>query len=381
MPPPPIPERADREELPPVVVSAPPAGKKFPCKKCGAGLEFKPGSRALNCPYCGFTEKIAHGPGVVQERPLEGYLSRLAAQAATLAGRSSEVSCTSCGAVVLVEDQVATDDCPYCGVHFENQPHAAEDMLSPECIVPFALDSRAALDAFDRWLRGRWFAPNTLKRFANLGKLTGVYVPFWTYDAMTYTWYTGERGVNYQETETYKDSQGQKQTRTVTKTRWTWVTGEIQHFFDDVLICASRGVPEHLAPVLPPDELRKVEPFQAEFLTGFKTERYTIDPQEGFTKAQAIMDGDIRSRCLRAIGGDQQRLHTVETQYLGVTIKYVLLPAWLASYRYFDRSYQVVINARTGEVRGERPYSWVKIVSLILLLVAVIGLLIFLFTR
>jgi hypothetical protein len=37
------------------------------------------------------------------------------------------------------------------------------------------------------------------------------------------------------------------------------------------------------------------------------------------------------------------------------------LPAWLIAYRYNNKVHQFLINARTGEVQGERPYSKVKI--------------------
>jgi len=37
------------------------------------------------------------------------------------------------------------------------------------------------------------------------------------------------------------------------------------------------------------------------------------------------------------------------------------LPVWLLVYRYQDKPYRIAINAATGEVQGERPYSWVKI--------------------
>jgi hypothetical protein len=44
-----------------------------------------------------------------------------------------------------------------------------------------------------------------------------------------------------------------------------------------------------------------------------------------------------------------------------VTFKHVLLPVWLASYRWRNKPYQVVVNGRTGAVSGERPYSGWKI--------------------
>src|SRR4029077_20723514 len=115
------------------------------------------------------------------------------------------------------------------------------------------------------------------------------------------------------------------------------------------------------APTPRPSDLKKLVEFRDEYLSGFKTERYTIGPKEGFEHARVIMDGKIRELCTRDIGGDHQRLETVRTQHVGVTFKHILLPLWLASYRYRDQSYRVLVNGQTGEVQGDRPYSWVKI--------------------
>ena len=40
-----------------------------------------------------------------------------------------------------------------------------------------------------------------------------------------------------------------------------------------------------------------------------------------------------------------------------------LLPEWISAYRYRNRSFRFLVNARTGEVQGERPWSWMKIAS------------------
>ena len=66
---------------------------------------------------------------------------------------------------------------------------------------------------------------------------------------------------------------------------------------------------------------------------------------------------------------------------VGVTFKHILLPVWLASYRFYDKTYRVMVNGQTGEVMGDRPYSWVKITALILTILAAIGLIVFLVMR
>jgi predicted RNA-binding Zn-ribbon protein involved in translation (DUF1610 family) len=384
---------------PAVVSKAPPAGRKFPCHACGAMLDFDPASQALKCPYCGHVEEIAPAKHGVQELDYKEYLQKHGSKRGTLPGRSSQVRCTGCGAVVLLEDNIATEKCPFCGTHLENAPEAAQAMITPETLLPFAVSQREAQQAFDEWLASRWFAPSELRQFANLGQLAGVYLPFWTYDSMTYTHYSGQRGDDYQETETFTDteyftqtltnSDGTTQTisnsrpvtrtRTITKTRWTNVSGQVQHFFDDVLVEATETLTPDESGSLAPWDLDQLEEFRADFLSGFKTERYSVGLEEGFTRARAIMDNEIRGLCMRDIGGNHQQLSSVQTQHVGITFKHILLPLWLGAYRYRDTPYRVLVNARTGKVFGKRPYSTMKIVMLIVMILLAILLFLGLF--
>ena len=366
-----------------------PTGRKFPCPGCGAKLDFDPSQRALKCPYCGYAEKIDPSSQSVRERDWDEYWKNANKQGTTIAGRSSEVQCKACAAIVLLEDRVATDRCPYCGNDLDNKPVSAKGMILPEGLLPFKVDHKHAVAQFNLWIAGRWFAPGDLKQLANLGQMAGIYVPFWTFDSMTYTHYTGQRGDNYQETETYTepetyfttDASGNQvsqtrmvtKTRTVTKIRWWPVSGNVEHFFDDVLVCASQSIPANLIQQLSPWDLPNVEPFKPEFLAGFQTERYTVDLKQGFDQARGIMDGAIRPLCCQDIGGDHQQLVTVNTQHTAITFKHILQPIWLAAYRYRDKTYRIAVNARTGEVVGTRPYSFWKPVLLVLAILSAIG--------
>jgi DNA-directed RNA polymerase subunit RPC12/RpoP len=368
-------------EKPPALTKAPPAGRLFPCPNCGAKVEFDPRSRTLKCPYCGHSTTVPDADGgEVVEHDFEAYLRKAETGGGTtvVPGRSTQVRCGGCGAMVLLEDKVVTEKCPYCGTHLENKPESAAAMIPPESLVPFALDLRAAREAFIKWLIGLWFAPTGLKKVAILGQLSGVYVPYWTYDAMTYTRYRGMRGEDYQVQETYTETDAQgntvAKTRTVTHTRWYNVSGEVQHFFDDVLVCGSKSVPPHLVQGLEPWKLGELEAFRAEFLSGFKTERYAVGLKDGFEEAKALMEPSIVHLIRQDIGGDHQRVEWKQTRYLGVTFKHLLLPVWVANYRYQERLFQILINGRTGRVSGERPWSWWKVVRLVLLILAIVAL-------
>jgi hypothetical protein len=188
------------------------------------------------------------------------------------------------------------------------------------------------------------------------------------------------RGDNYYVQETYqeRDSQGNlvTKTRTVTKIRWYPVSGEVQHFFDDVLVCGSKSVPDHLVHGMEPWRLEELEPFKAEFLAGLKTERYAVDLKEGLGIAKKMMEPVIDQLIRRDIGGDHQKITDKRTRYMGVTFKHCLLPVWVANYRYHEKLYQILINGRTGKVSGERPYSFWKIFRLVAIILLIIGLII-----
>ena len=196
---------------------------------------------------------------------------------------------------------------------------------------------------------------------------TSMYVPYWTYDCKTTSVYQGERG----DKEEQNDSEDNAKNRT--QVRWSDVSGQLQQDFNDILIVASESLPKDLTERLKPWDLQNLQPYQNEYLSGFQAESYQIDVEAGFKQAKTEMDGQIRSQVRRDIGGDQQRISNVSTQYDAITCKPILLPVYLAAYRYQDKVYQFVINARSGEVQGKRPYSMVKIALTIAGIVGVIA--------
>jgi hypothetical protein len=86
------------------------------------------------------------------------------------------------------------------------------------------------------------------------------------------------------------------------------------------------------------------------------------------------MDRRIVELCGADIGGDEQRVSEVKTSYNAVRFKHVLLPLYLSSYRYRERTFRFQANGQTGEVSGERPYSLWKILLLVMSLLAILAL-------
>src|SRR6185369_2868717 len=81
----------------------------------------------------------------------------------------------------------------------------------------------------------------------------------------------------------------------------------------------------------------------------------------GFVQARAKINAEQETRCAADVPGDTQRALDVSSTYSNLTFKHVLLPIWIAAYRYHDDVYRFLVNGQTGEVQGKAPYSWVKI--------------------
>ena len=344
----------------------PPSGasESFPCAQCGAHLVFQPGTDRMVCPHCGHVNFIDSRSGeaiheVDFRRALKDQIS------STEIETTQVVVCGNCGAAVERDEQERASVCPYCASPLVGDP-GANRHFKPKGLLPFVLSEREGRKALDAWLGSRWFAPSGLRQFARADKrLTGIYTPYWTFDADTQSEYTGRRGDTYYVTETYtvQTNDGpSRMTRQVPRIRWSNVRGRVRRFFDDILVLASTGLPKTHADQLAPWDLHALVPYKADYLAGFRSEAYTVDLEEGFSEARAVMDLQIRRDIRFDIGGDHQQINSVDTQLGAITFKHILLPIWIAAYRYRGKSYQFVVNGRTGAVRGDRPYSAWKIV-------------------
>ncbi|HWL71538.1 MAG TPA: hypothetical protein VNS22_24600 [Geminicoccus sp.] len=348
--------------------AAPTAGdRRFPCSQCGAFLTFKPGTQVMVCGFCGHENRIeeVEKPGTLRELDFHAWLGRLADQRDVEETRT--VKCDACAAEFSFEGDRFSGACPFCGSATVTDT-GINRHIKPSGLLPFGIDRRGAEAAFDRWLRGRWFAPSDLKqRSERRERLSGIYLPYWTYDSATRSTYRGQRGDRYTTMEwvAVRDAKGgvRQVQQPVTRIRWRPAAGQVARDFDDVLVPASESLPVAMVDRLEPWDLQDLRFYRQEYLAGFQAEAYGIDLSAGFDQARVKMDAVIRQDVAQAIGGDVQRIDHVETRHADVTFKHVLLPVWIAAYRYRGRPYRFLVNARTGQVQGERPWSWVKITA------------------
>lgn len=358
---------------------APTGVRTFDCVQCGARLEYAPGGGALQCPYCGAEQPVVMVDETIDEHDYVTWQS----SPIKPTGRTGAhlLSCPRCAA------QLETDDlstlCQFCGAPIVVDVNPDEQIV-PEGVVPFTIDRRGAQDAVRAWVGSRLFAPNRLKKVTATEQLKGTYLPHWTFDASTSTRYSGLRGEHYFETQQVTvmvDGRPQQQTRQVMRTRWWPASGAVARDFDDVVVVAStRLEPDQIAR-LSPWSLEGARPYQPEYLSGYQALRYDVQPDQGLEAAKQQMRTVILDDCRHDIGGDVQQVHSMDTRYAELMFKLMLLPVWVAAYLYGGTTYQVFVNAHTGQVIGDRPYSIPKIIAAVVLGLIVVAVLVFLFSQ
>ncbi len=344
---------------------------KKACINCGAELKYKPGTTSINCAYCGHEEHIDISANSFEELELYPYLKEMGAQK-----HSEEISmlhCKNCGANQHVEENYKSLHCVYCSMPLILEDAYKEDWILPGAVLPFQLDQKKSFQIFKQWVNTLWFAPNKLKKAALDPQFTkGLYLPYWTFDAQLKADYSGQRGVYYYETQTYRDSNGKTQRRQVRKTRWYPASGQISGFVDDTLVKASKQRTGRIPSTIARWNLKLLQPFDSSFLAGFVTEKYTIPLKQGHLSAKDEAKRIAERWCRQDIGGDTQRVTRMDMNLSEETFKHILLPVYVSAYRYNGKEYNFFINGENGTISGTRPYSFWKIFFTVVLVLAVI---------
>ncbi len=349
---------------------------RWPCAQCGAQLRYAPGQTSLTCDHCGHVQTIAPKAPQARARALQEL--DLAKGLRDDLPRDDMVdvrttSCPNCGAQVEITGATHATECPFCATPVVLDT-GTQRHIKPQALVPFALTEAQARKAMIDWLGSLWFAPGTLLEYARKGRaMNGIYVPFWTFDASTASRYSGERGEYYYETRTVTVRvNGKMETRQeqVRHTRWYPARGNVARDFDDTLVMASTSLPVRLGNELTPWDLGALVPYTPDYLAGFQAEGYTVSLSDGHVQARDLMSDVIRNDVRRDIGGDEQRISSVDTAWSDETFKHILLPIWMAAYKYNGKSYRFLVNGQTGEVQGERPWSIWKIAFAVIIVAA-----------
>jgi Zn finger protein HypA/HybF involved in hydrogenase expression len=339
------------EEAPP-----PEAVMEFKCPDCGGVTSYEIRAEAVVCPQCGREE---HAPARPVGRQAEEFEFRTDVVSRAQAGWGTarqEIHCRHCGASVSVPPGDLTARCPFCASHKVIQRTDPGDELRPRFLIPFQRPPEECRPLTRRWLAGSWMVPAALRRIADATDFTPIYLPAWTFDAVTTASWRAEVGHTRRETY-YRNGRRHTRTRIV----WKWESGAVRQGFDDLLIPGTSRFRARLLDGLNPFDLQQLTPYDPNFLAGFHAQAYDVELTRAWTDARHAMRETTRAACRKQASTPLIRNFSMELDFSEESWRYILVPVYAAVYTYAGQPYQVLINGQTGALAGERPVDWTKV--------------------
>ncbi len=332
----------------------------FKCPRCQATTAYSVADGGLRCAHCGYYEPPETpivGKGAKEfEFTVETVSAARAAQGWGTARKA--LKCQSCGAETSLPPGTLTHTCPFCGSNQVLQQDAPQDQLRPHFLIPFKVELDRCREISREWLGSSWMTPKVLKEAAGVADFSGVYMPYWTFDARTSgTW---RAQVGHQVSERYYDASS-KSWKTRTKTVWRWESGRAQQVFDDLLVPGSTRLSSLLLERLQDYDTRALVPYAASYLAGFLAQAYDVSLDPAWELARERMRQATQQACRAQASTSQIRSFSMSLDFSDESWRYVLVPLYVAAYRYEGAAYRVMINGQTGAIAGQRPVDWTKV--------------------
>jgi hypothetical protein len=249
--------------------------------------------------------------------------------------------------------------CPFCASNQVDLRSVPDDALRPQHVLPFALSADKVAALAKAWLGKGWKHPSDLAAMARVDRFMGVYLPWWIFDARLEADWECEVGIT--TTESYTDSDGRRQTRTVT--RWHWESGHLSQSYTWVKVPGTQKVAgiDRVGDY----DWAGMKPYDPSLLAGFGAHAYDVPLPDAWDTGRQLMREWLAEACKRSAGGDKQRNLSLSADMEDEAWMYALLPAYVSAYTFAGRTWVVVVNGVTGEVGGQRPVAWWKVYSAI----------------
>ena len=307
----------------------------YKCPGCSGNLFYDTSTRQLNCKFCG----SSYNPDVLEALDV---FSRVEAESdAKTDDPRHEIVCSSCGAVVITDENTSSSICCFCG-----SPALAARRLTkefkPDYILPFKVTKDEARSKFIEWASTNKYIPDDFTSEENINKLTGLYVPFWLVDCKCEAEFYGTGYV----------PQNDNLAVFALERRLTFYLSRVP--FD-----GSRKISNRLMAAVEPFDYSEMVEYKDSYLPGFYAERYDQTPLE-LSENVSSRTKRYAEEAVKLMSCSEYEEVKFSTGYSNATDfkhSYALLPVWFMNYKYEDVNYGFAINGQTGEVCGDLPFS------------------------
>lgn len=318
------------------------------CKNCGAPLRYDPESGMLVCDHCGTRTEIPE-----EMRPkdvsFDGFdFDRLGKQAEAESPEALPIyHCVSCGAEVIAPAEQIATTCPYCSNNIVLTDKVS-GKLRPEGIIPFRIDQKHLPDAMKKYYKGKVLLPKNFFSQSTMGKITGVYVPFWMFSGRL----CGDLVYHAETQSTHREGD-----YLVTDTNHYEVKRHADLRFEDIPVDASGRIDDRLMDSIEPFDMSDAKAFDMRYLAGFTADRFDLEKGDVADRAKRRMATTAENAVNSSLAAYSSAYRTGGNLAAQIKARYMLLPVYLFSLTHEGKSYEFAVNGQTGRVMGDLPVS------------------------
>jgi DNA-directed RNA polymerase subunit RPC12/RpoP len=334
--------------------------RNYTCPNCGASISYDVSAGGIACEYCGYTAPV-HSQQVGRRAEEFEFTLETMSQAERGWGKKRQVLvCESCGGSLSLPQGALSTTCPYCASNQVNLTTTPVETLRPRFLVPFTIEPEKTRALARNWLGKGWFHPGELGANAVVRRFVGLYLPFWTFDARIQAHWRAQ--VGYEQRERHYNAR-EKRWETRTRIVWRWEEGAVPLVIDDHLITGSspRRISHRILQRLYPFHLNALVAYQPDFLAGWRAQAYEITLTDAWEQGKRAMREEVKKACHQDIPSQHVRNFSMTADFADESWRYILLPVYLAAYKFEGRVFQVMVNGQTGAVAGQKPVAWWKV--------------------
>jgi len=325
---------------------------EFNCPQCGSQTAYSAADGGLTCTSCSYYEPPRAAIVGVGAEEFEFTVEAIERSAHGWGEERKELQCQNCGVYTSIPRDMLTHTCPFCDSNKVIQHQAPQDLLRPRFLIPFKIEAEACQRIAREWLGSNWMVPKALQRAIVSGPFDGVYVPFWTFDAALDAHWKAEVG---------------RRRKSDNKLIWQWRSGHHQEQVDDFLVLGSTHLSRLLVRRINHYDLQALAPYEPKYLAGFQAQNYDLPLEKAWEVARRQIRQRVKKTCHSQTNSNRVRNFSMSLDFQEERWRYILLPFYLSSYQYRQKSYQVLVNGQTGAISGQRPVGWIKVFLIIFL--------------
>jgi DNA-directed RNA polymerase subunit RPC12/RpoP len=333
-----------------------PESKTFRCPRCAGIISYDAGDQELVCPYCGYKQPVgARVVGLAADR-FEFTLETLGESERGWGIARQSIQCASCNAVFTSSEGELSTTCPFCGSNRVSTQAAMHDTIRPGYLIPFSVERETCRTSVRDWLGRGWMHPPELRQVGAVAEFTGIYVPFWIFDADIDAHWRAE--VGHEHTERHY-SNGKWVTHT--EIRWRWESGDVHLPQHNLVVSGSSKLKADLVERLYPYDLTHLTSYDTAYLAGWHAQAYDIPLKPAWEVGKRRMREHAKDACYDAIHSSHVRNFGMSADLNQERWRYVLLPVYSAAYTFQGEPYRVLVNGQTGAIAGRKPVSWQRV--------------------